>query len=71
MSFDLEVMRAQLPALAITDAGMHRIYFGNLGGTKLPVRVTDAITTFLLIKNGLLAHFFAYFSVVSLRPTFL
>jgi|GEM_PF-6156043 len=36
---------------------------------QLPVRVTDAITDFLLIKNGPLAHFFACLSAVSLRPT--
>ena len=59
MSFDLEAIRTQFPALAITDDGTRRIYFDNPGGTQVPVCVTDAITDCLLTKNANLGADFA------------
>lgn len=58
MSFNLDAIRAQFPALAITDNGTRRIYFDNPGGTQVPKSVADAISDCLLTKNANLgAHF--------------
>ena len=58
MSFNLDAIRAQFPALAITDNGTRRIYFDNPGGTQVPQSVVDAISDCLLTKNANLgAHF--------------
>jgi cysteine desulfurase family protein (TIGR01976 family) len=58
MSFDLEAVRAQFPALALTDNGMRRIYFDNPGGTQVPTCVAEAITDCLLTKNANLGGHF-------------
>ena len=52
MSFDLEAVRAQFPALALTDNGTRRIYFDNPGGTQVPVSVAEAIADCLLTTNA-------------------
>lgn len=58
MSFNLDAIRAQFPALAITDNGTRRIYFDNPGGTQVPQSVVDAISDCLLTRNANLgAHF--------------
>ena len=58
MSFDLETVRSQFPALALTDNGTRRIYFDNPGGTQVPLRVADAVADCLLTKNANIgAHF--------------
>jgi len=58
MSYDLETVRAQFPALALTDNGTRRIYFDNPGGTQVPLRVADAVADCLLTKNANIgAHF--------------
>lgn len=59
MNFDLQAIRSQFPALAITDKGTRRIYFDNPGGTQVPVCVAEAITDCLLTKNSNLGAFFA------------
>ena len=59
MNFDLQAIRSQFPALAITDNGTRRIYFDNPGGTQVPVSVAEAITDCLLTKNSNLGAFFA------------
>ena len=59
MNFDLQAIRSQFPALAITDKGTRRIYFDNPGGTQVPVCVAEAITDCLLTKNANLGAFFA------------
>jgi cysteine desulfurase family protein (TIGR01976 family) len=59
MNIDLQAIRSQFPALAITDDGTRRIYFDNPGGTQVPVCVADAITDCLLTKNSNLGAFFA------------
>ena len=58
MSFNLDAIRAQFPALAITDNGTRRIYFDNPGGTQVPKSVADAISDCLLTTNANIgAHF--------------
>lgn len=59
MSFDLEAIRSQFPALALKDNGMRRIYFDNPAGTQVPTCVAEAVTDCLLTKN---ANLGAYFS---------
>lgn len=59
MPFDLGAIRAQFPALALTDGGMRRIYFDNPGGTQVPQRVVDAIADCLVSKNANLGAYFA------------
>lgn len=58
MSFDLEAIRSQFPALAITDNGMRRIYFDNPAGTQVPTCVAEAMTDCLLTKNANLGAYF-------------
>jgi cysteine desulfurase family protein (TIGR01976 family) len=59
MTFDLESVRSQFPALSITDAGVRRIYFDNPAGTQVPVGVANAMSDCLLNKNANLGGFFA------------
>ena len=59
MSFDLEAIRSQFPALALTDNGTRRIYFDNPAGTQVPVTVAEAISDCLLTKNANLGGYFA------------
>jgi cysteine desulfurase family protein (TIGR01976 family) len=59
MSFDLEAIRAQFPALALTDNGMRRIYFDNPAGTQVSLSVAEAMTDCLLHKNANLGGVFA------------
>ena len=58
MSFDLEAVRSQFPALALTDNGTRRIYFDNPGGTQVPASVADAVADCLLTKNANLGAYF-------------
>jgi cysteine desulfurase family protein (TIGR01976 family) len=59
MSFDLEAIRSQFPALALSDNGARRIYLDNPAGTQVPTRVADAISDCLLTKNANLGAYFA------------
>ena len=59
MSFDLEAVRAQFPALALTDSGTRRIYFDNPAGTQVPTTVAAAISDCLLTKNANQGGYFA------------
>ncbi len=59
MSFDLEAVRAQFPALALTDNGTRRIYFDNPAGTQVPTTVAAAISDCLLTKNANQGGYFA------------
>ncbi len=52
MSFDLERVRAEFPALQIMDAGKPRYYFDNPAGTQVPQRVVDAVSHCLLEANS-------------------
>jgi cysteine desulfurase family protein (TIGR01976 family) len=52
MPFDLDAVRAQFPALAITDDGQRRIYFDNPAGTQVPASVAEAMADCLLTSNA-------------------
>lgn len=52
MSFNLDAVRAQFPALAIKDNGVRRIYLDNPAGTQVPVGVADAMSSCLLTANA-------------------
>jgi cysteine desulfurase family protein (TIGR01976 family) len=52
MSFDLDKIRAQFPALAISDDGRPRIYFDNPAGTQVPAGVVDAVRQCLIESNA-------------------
>ncbi|MDX1405183.1 MAG: cysteine desulfurase-like protein [Woeseiaceae bacterium] len=52
MTFDLETIRAQFPALSITDGDLPRIYFDNPGGTQVSQRVVDAMQDCLIWTNA-------------------
>jgi len=58
MSFDLESIRAQFPALAETDDGTRRIYFDNPAGTQVPQIVVDRMADCLLKSNANLGGYF-------------
>ena len=59
MPFDVEAVRSQFPALALTDNGRRRIYFDNPAGTQVPISVASAISACLLNKNANLGGYFA------------
>jgi cysteine desulfurase family protein (TIGR01976 family) len=50
--FDLDAVRAQFPALSLTDSGKRRIYFDNPAGTQVPRTVADAMSRCLLETNA-------------------
>jgi cysteine desulfurase family protein (TIGR01976 family) len=50
--FDLDAVRAQFPALALTDSGKRRIYFDGPAGTQVPQSVADAMSRCLLEANA-------------------
>ena len=52
MSFNLDAVRAQFPALALTDNGRRRIYFDGPAGTQVPQSVADAMSRCLLEANA-------------------
>jgi cysteine desulfurase family protein (TIGR01976 family) len=52
MAFDLDLVRAQFPALALTDSGSPRIYFDNPAGTQVPNVVIDRMTSCLIKSNA-------------------
>ena len=59
MQFDLNSVRAQFPALSITDNGVARIYFDNPAGTQVPTGVATAMSDCLLKTNANLGGYFA------------
>lgn len=59
MSFDIDAVRAQYPALAITDDGMRRIHLDNPAGTQVPDSVAQAMSDVLLSANANLGGYFA------------
>ena len=52
MPFDLDAVRAQFPALTLTDNGKRRIYFDNPAGTQVPRTVANAMSRCLLETNA-------------------
>ena len=59
MSFDLDAVRAQFPALAIQDDGRRRIYLDNPAGTQVPGGVAAAMSDCLLRSNANLGGYFS------------
>ena len=59
MSFDIDAIRAQYPALEITDDGRRRIYLDNPAGTQVPDSVAQAMSEILLSANANLGGYFA------------
>lgn len=58
MSYDIEAIRAQFPALAITDNGKPRVYFDNPAGTQVSRRVVEAMSACLIETNANLGGYF-------------
>jgi cysteine desulfurase family protein (TIGR01976 family) len=56
--FPIEAVRSQFPALALTDAGVPRIYADNPAGTQVSQRVADAVARCLIETNANLGGFF-------------
>lgn len=52
MQFDLDAVRAQFPALAITDNNRARIYFDNPAGTQVSKGVVERMTQCLIESNA-------------------
>ncbi|TPM41672.1 cysteine desulfurase-like protein [Mesorhizobium sp. B2-3-4] len=58
MTFQIDGVRAQFPALALTDKGRRRIYLDNPAGTQVPRAVADAVSHCLLTTNANLGGYF-------------
>lgn len=52
MSFDVQSVRAQFPALQESYRGRPGIFFDNPGGTQVPRAVIDAMTDYLIRSNS-------------------
>lgn len=52
MQFNLDDVREQFPALAITDGNVPRIYFDNPAGTQVPIGVIDKMRECLVESNA-------------------
>lgn len=51
-SLDLSFVRSQFPALALMDGGRPAVYFDGPGGTQVPQRVIDAMSSYLVHMNA-------------------
>lgn len=58
MSFPIDRVRAEFPALSITDQGRARVYLDNPAGTQVPRRVADAVAKCLIETNANLGGHF-------------
>ncbi|MGH8221336.1 MAG: cysteine desulfurase-like protein [Woeseiaceae bacterium] len=58
MSYDINAVRAQFPALAATDEGEPRIYLDNPAGTQVPSLVVERMRHCLLEANANLGGHF-------------
>lgn len=58
MQYDLAAIRAQFPALSVTDDGGTRIYLDNPAGTQVPASVADAMTRCMLEANANVTGYF-------------
>ena len=59
MTFELDAIRAEFPALAIEDQGQRRIYFDNPAGTQVPRIVVERMSECLIEANANLGGYFA------------
>ncbi len=58
MTFDLEAIRSQFPALSIIDGESPRIYFDNPGGTQVSQMVVDGMSDCLIQSNANIQGYF-------------
>lgn len=58
MTFDLEAIRSQFPALSKTDDGVARVYFDNPAGTQVPRSVVEKMSKCMLGANANLGGYF-------------
>ncbi len=58
MTFDLEAIRSQFPALSIIDGESPRIYFDNPGGTQVSQMVVDRMSDCLIQSNANIQGYF-------------
>jgi len=58
VTYDLDVIRAQFPALSITDGGLRRIHFDNPAGTQVPLPVAERMQACLLEANANIGGYF-------------
>ena len=52
MSYSIDAIRAQFPALAKSDNGLPRVYFDNPAGTQVPQSVVDRMSQCLINSNA-------------------
>jgi cysteine desulfurase family protein (TIGR01976 family) len=57
-ALNVAAIRAQFPALGLTDGGRDRIYFDNPAGTQVPQRVIDRTVDCLANRNANLGGYF-------------
>jgi cysteine desulfurase family protein (TIGR01976 family) len=57
-NLDIQGVRRQFPALALTDQGKPRVYFDNPAGTQVPQQVIDRTVEALRDKNANLGGYF-------------
>ncbi|MDX1716306.1 MAG: aminotransferase class V-fold PLP-dependent enzyme, partial [Anderseniella sp.] len=57
-NFPVEGVRAQFPALSLTDNGNPRIYFDNPAGTQVPQKVIDRTVQAMIEQNANLGGYF-------------
>ena len=58
VQFPIAALRAQFPALALTDGGRPRVYFDNPAGTQVPLQVIDRTVEAMTAKNANLGGYF-------------
>ncbi len=56
--YPIESIRAEFPALAITDDGRRRVYFDNPAGTQVPNRMLERTRSALVETNANLGGYF-------------
>ena len=52
VTFDLDTVRTQFPALSIVDDESPRVYFDNPGGTQVSQMVVDSMSDCLVHSNA-------------------
>lgn len=58
MTYELDTIRAQFPALSIIDNGKPRVFFDNPAGTQVPRAVAERMSEYLLNSNANMSGFF-------------
>jgi cysteine desulfurase family protein (TIGR01976 family) len=58
MTYDIDALRAQFPALSMQDDGIRRIYMDNPAGTQVPASVAEAMSRCVLETNANVGGYF-------------